>query len=149
LAGHRVERQRLSFELLRQPFQEPFHQGIDILGPFPERGNLDREDPNAVVEVLAKPALGDETIQGSIGGRHDADIDLDRRGSSDAVKGFLLQNAKQLPLRGGRELADLVEEDRSAVSQLELSQSPPGGAGKSPALVTEELALQEGLRDRG
>ena len=45
------------------------------------------------------------------------------------------------------ELADLVEEERPALGQLELALALDVGAGEGAALVPEELGLEEGLGD--
>ena len=47
-----------------------------------------------------------------------------------------------------RHVADLVEEERAAVRGLELADAPLVGAGERAALVAEELALEELVRDR-
>ena len=57
----------------------------------------------------------------------------------------LLQRAQQLGLYRGRELADLVEEERAARGRLEASDAPLDGVGEGAALVTEELALDQAL----
>jgi hypothetical protein len=46
-------------------------------------------------------------------------------------------------------LADLVQEDRAVVRVLELAQLALLGAGESPLLEAEELALQQLRRERG
>src|SRR5216117_265801 len=45
-------------------------------------------------------------------------------------------------------IRDLVQEQRAAVGQLEAAQPPLGGAGERPALVAEQLALDQRLGDR-
>src|SRR5262249_60200288 len=70
-----------------------------------------------------------------------------RRPAHGADLAFL-QYAEQLPLRGGRQLADLVEKQRSAVRELEASDVPPVGPGERPLFVTEELALEESFGQR-
>src|SRR4029077_14075703 len=49
----------------------------------------------------------------------------------------------------GPQLRDLVEEERAALGELDAAAPPRGGAGEGPLLVAEELALEEGLRERG
>ena len=44
-------------------------------------------------------------------------------------------------------VADFVEEQRAAVGLLELADPPAVGAGERPALVAEQLAFQQRLRD--
>src|SRR5262249_19688517 len=46
------------------------------------------------------------------------------------------------------DLADLIEEERSRISKLETSQAALGGAGERTLLVAEQLALEQGLRQR-
>ncbi len=48
-----------------------------------------------------------------------------------------------------RDLADLVEEERAAVGLLEAADPALVGAGERALLVTEELALEERLGERG
>ena len=69
--------------------------------------------------------------------------------AADAVERPLLQDAQELALRRRRELADLVEEDRAAVGQLELAQPARGRAREGAPLVAEELALEQRLGNRG
>ena len=76
----------------------------------------------------------------------DAGVGLQGLGSTDALEFVLLQDAQELGLRRLGKLADLVEEDGAAGGALE----PPGllaiGAGEGAALVAEQLALDEALR---
>ena len=48
----------------------------------------------------------------------------------------------------GRHLADLVEEQRAAVGQLETALPPIGRAGERALLVAEDLALEQRLGNR-
>jgi hypothetical protein len=90
-----------------------------------------------VVEVLAKPALVDHRAQVAVGRRDPPDIDLERAAAADALEPALLQDAQQLGLQLGLELADLVEEERAAVRQLEPPALALGGAGERALLVAE------------
>ena len=65
----------------------------------------------------------------------------------DALELALLQRAQQLHLHLDRDLADLVEEERPAVGELEAPRLAGHGARERAALVAEELALDELLRD--
>src|SRR5207237_8813943 len=59
-----------------------------------------------------------------------------------------LQNLQQLDLRRRRRLADLVEEQRAAVGELEAALAPIGGAGERAFFVAENFALEQRLRNR-
>ncbi len=62
---------------------------------------------------------------------------------------LLLQNAEHLRLQRQRKLADLVEEERASVCASEAPDARRSGPGEGPFDVSEELALDEVLRDRG
>src|SRR5262249_54016635 len=85
----------------------------------------------------------------AVGGGDDAHVDGDGLGSADALEGPLLEDAEELGLALGGELADLVEEQGPAVGELEPPDLALGGAGERALLVTEELALEGRLGERG
>ena len=58
-------------------------------------------------------------------------------GTAEALELSLLQDSQELGLHGGRELADLVEEEGSVFGGLELSFSGADGAGECALLVSE------------
>ena len=62
---------------------------------------------------------------------------------------MLLQDAQQLRLELERNVADLVEEERSAVGELEPADLLRDRAGERAALVAEELALEKPGGNRG
>ena len=64
------------------------------------------------------------------------------------LEGLLLQDAQHLGLGLEAHVADLVEEERAAVGQLELAAPPRDRAGEGAALVAEQLGLDQLLRDR-
>ena len=67
-------------------------------------------------------ARGDGRLQIPVGRRDDADVDLQRARAADALERFLLERAKDLGLQRQRQIADLVEEQRAAMRQLELAR---------------------------
>ena len=73
----------------------------------------------------------------------DARVHPDARRSADGLHHLLLQHAQHLGLRLQAHVADLVEEDRAAVRQLELAAPICHGAGERAAHVPEELALDQ------
>ena len=68
--------------------------------------------------------------------------------AADALERAVLEHAQQPHLRVGRQLADLVEEERSAVGALEPALPLADRAGEAAALVTEELGIDQSGRDR-
>ena len=93
-----------------------------VVEPIAQRRQVDREDVEPVVEVLAELALRDQRLEVAVGGRDDADVDLDRLGAADALELALLQHAQQLDLHLQRQVADLVEEQGAAVGELEAAR---------------------------
>ncbi len=63
-------------------------------------------------------------------GGDDADLDADCPLTSDADDFTVLHDAEQTNLRGERELADFVEEQRAAVGLLEPALAPRLRAGE-------------------
>src|SRR5581483_9875325 len=68
---------------------------------------------------------------------------------ADPLELPILEHAEQLRLRLEGQLADLVEEERAAVGQLEAADAPRVGPREGALLVPEQLALDERRRERG
>src|SRR5439155_19376588 len=102
-----------------------------------------------VVQILAEPARRDTRRQVPVGGRDDADVHLPPLRAADGTDLMLLEDAQPLRLQRGRDVADLVEEDRAAVGLREEAGCVGDGAGEGAADVPEELALEERLGERG
>ena len=87
----------------------------------------DREHVQPVVEVAAELLVGDHRDEVAVRRRHQPDVDANRPGAAEALELLLLQHAQQLGLQLQRNVADLVEEQRAAVRQLEAADA----AGRS------------------
>ena len=124
-------------------------QRRDVLGALPQRRHREREDDDAVVEILAERALAHQCVEVAVGGRDDAHVDGDRAIAADPLDLALLEHAQQLGLHGGRHVADLVEEERAALGLLELAEVPGARAGEGALLVPEQLRLDQLGRHRG
>jgi GNAT superfamily N-acetyltransferase len=114
-----------------------------VVEPLAQRRHADWHDAQAVEEILAEPALGDQRVEAAIGRRHDSHRHADGLLAADALELAVLQDAQQLGLGGLVQVADLVEEDRAAVGQLELAAPQRNRARERPLLVAEELAFDE------
>ena len=136
VAGPRVMLQRVHHrlrhlgdlppELALVAVDEEPHQPRDVFEAFLQRRQLDRIHAQAVVQVGAERALGDRGLEVAMRRRNHADIDRLRARRPDALELAFLQHAQELHLDVRRQIADLVQEDRAAVGQLEapLPQSP-------------------------
>ena len=84
----------------------------------------------AVEEILAEAALGDLLLEVLVRGGEHADVDADGLLAAHALEGLLLQDAQHLGLGLEAHVADLVEEERAAVGELELAAPPRDRAGE-------------------
>src|SRR5205823_3561858 len=107
----------------------------------------DRHDPEPIEEILAELPRRNGLVEGAIRGRDDAHVHLLGEDAPHRLETPVLEHTQQLHLQLGTHLADLVEEDRPAVGQLETSYPGGDGAREGTALVPEHLALQELLGD--
>ena len=114
-----------------------------------QRRHADRHDAQAIEEILAERARGDQLVEPPVGGRDDAHRDANRLLAADALQLAVLQDAQQLGLRRLVQVADLVEKDRAAVGQLELAAPQRRRAGERALLVAEQLALDQLGRNGG
>ena len=99
--------------------------------------------PKPVVEVRPEPTYAQVLLQVAVRGGDDPDVDLARLRRAEPLDLAVLEDAQELRLEGGVELADLVEEERPAVGELEPARLRLGRAGEGALLVAEELALDE------
>ena len=102
----------------------------DVVGAIAQRRHEDRNDVQAEVEILAEAAAADLAGQFLVGRRQHADVDPDARRAADRLDHLLLQRAQDLRLRLQAHVANLVEEQRAAVGQLELAAAIGDGAGE-------------------
>ena len=65
--------------------------------------------------------VADSLFEIAVRGRDDARVDANRLGIAEPLDLLLLEHAQQLDLDVHRQIADLVEEDRRVVGQLEAS----------------------------
>src|SRR3990170_8057497 len=121
----------------------------DIGAPLPQWRDDDGYDVQPIEKVFPKRASLDLILQVFIGGSDDPDIDLDVLPAPNPPHLPFLQGAQYLGLQVDVQLADLVQEQGALVGCLEEAQATEGGPGERPLLVAEQLALDEGLRDRG
>src|SRR5262245_7085977 len=128
---------------------EVAHVGGDIVLARAQGRHLDRDDVEPIVEVFAELALADQGGQVPVGGGDHAHVHPERVLAADALEGLRAERAQGLGLRIEAHVADLVEEERAAVGQLELAAAPRQSARERTLLVTEQLGLDQLLGDGG
>ena len=118
-----------------------------VVRALPQGRQAERDQVDAVEQVLAELAAGDQVGERPVRGRDDTDVHGARLAGPEHLVRAVLQDAQQFHLRPGVEFADLVEEDRTAVGRLESSLAVGAGVGEGAAHVAEHLALEERRRD--
>src|SRR5262249_7285426 len=114
-----------------------------------KRRHAQRKDIEAVEKIGAKSPRDRHLLEVAIRRRDDAHVDAQGARASDGLDLALLEDAKKLDLEVEGHLADLVEEDRAAVGELEASVAALSGAREGTALVAEELAFLKAGGDGG
>jgi nitroreductase len=130
----------------RELVEKVLRQERDVLRPITERRDLDREDTQPVVQVLTERLFADGLLHVTVGGGDDTDVDLPRARADDPIELVLPQDAEELGLAVGGELADLAKEDRPPVGQLEPARVPGDRPGERPLLVAEQLTRDQPRR---
>ncbi len=113
------------------------------LGRAAQRGEHQRQHGDAEIEILAKGAAVHQAAQIAVRGGDQTNVDGAVVALAEALHGARFEHAQQLGLHGERQLADLVEEDRSARSGLERAGPRPHRAGEGAPRMPEQLPLDE------
>ena len=104
----------------RQEFNEAFLEKVEEIGP--EQTALHR------------------LLQIAVGGNDQPEVQLDLLGAGEALNGLLLNQLQELGLDMGGQLADLIQEQRAVVGQLDLADlAGGGGPGEGALLIAEQL----------
>ena len=110
--------------------QEVARQQQYVLAPLPQGRQVEGDDVQPVVEILAKtPCL--HLRQGiPVGGADEAHVHRLQLAAADPLQGAGLDEAQQLALQVQIHLADLVEEQGAAIRQAGRPLAIPLGAGE-------------------
>ncbi|MDT4845116.1 hypothetical protein FQZ97_790940 [compost metagenome] len=119
------------------------HQQRYIFDTLAQRRHFDGEHIQAVIQIFAEAALLDHPFQVLVGRRDDSHIGALRLVATDTLEGALLQYAQQLDLHRQWHIANFIEEQGTAVGQLEAPGAAGDGAGKRALLMAEQLAFQQ------
>ena len=124
------------------------HQYRDVLAPFAQRRQRDRQHVQPVVEVLAELAFGDHLFEIALAAGDDADVHGNGARAAEPLDGAVLQHPQELHLHRQRHVVDVVEKDGAALGELEASRAILDGAGEGAALVSEQLRLDQRFREQ-
>ena len=143
----RVEPLGLDAQLVRCALEVMIEQLRDIFTPRAQRRQLDADDVQPVIEVLAELAVAHALLEIPVRRGDHAHIDPQRRLAADPVELAFGQHAQQPRLQRQRHVADLIEEQRAAVGLLETAAPLRIRAGERALLVTEQLRLEQLARE--
>src|ERR1700728_971648 len=104
----------------RENVTRPFAQRMDV-----QRGNLE-----PVVKILAETSCGNRILKVYVGRGYHANVNRNRTTRTQPDHLPLLQHAEQLHLHGERQIADLIQEQRSAPSRFKPSRPGYRGSGE-------------------
>src|SRR6266852_7864664 len=118
-------------------------QGWNVFAALPQWWQKDGEHIQTIVEVTAKFASLHHLRQVPIRSSHQPHVHLVSPSAAQAFEFLFLQYAQQLGLQRRRNIAHLVEEERTFVGQLEAANLLRYGSGERALLVAKELAFQQ------
>src|SRR5690606_31087979 len=148
LGGFRAEVQGRQIHAGPDSGEQSLGNQHDVVATFAQRRQLQLDHVEAVVEVLAEQALVRQCLEVPVGGGHQPHIDLLRLDRADAADLAFLQYPQQPGLGLQGQLADLVEEQGTAVGGFYQAGTAGDRAGKGALLVPEQLGFDEGFRNR-
>ena len=128
--------------------EEVLGQQRNVFVALAQRRQVNRDDVDAVEQVLAELALRDHLGQILIGGGDDAHRRLELFDAAQPAELPLLQHAQQLHLHHRRHLADFVEEQRALLGRFDQPLLVGARAGERAFHVAEELRFEQRLRQR-
>src|SRR5689334_6617136 len=133
---------------LRQARGEVPREWGDVVFALAQGRQRDDHDIDTIEQVFPKSAGAHFRLEVTRGGDEHARIDAAGLLVSDPADLALLQHAQQLRLQTQRQLADFVQQDRAPARGLEQTGLVHTRAGERAAHMTEQLRLEQRLRDR-
>ena len=118
-------------------------QQLDVPATAAQGRNLETDGGHAIVEILAEQAFPDHGSQIAVGSRQHPHIHANFTSAAHVAEHRSIQDSQQVGLRGLADLSDLVEKDGAAMGHLKEPGFRPVGPCERPALVAEQLALQQ------
>ena len=98
--------------------EKEIDEQADVVAAIAEWRQVQLEDAEAIVKVLAKAFVADILLEILICGGDDANIDGYFFGATDGQERVAFENSQQFCLAFERELADFIEEQRAEIGLL-------------------------------
>ncbi len=118
---------------------------FDVFETLAERRQMHLDHGQAVIKIATKRSASDFFGKLAMSGRHDAHVVT--LGMTAAESGHLagFEHAQELRLKADGQIADLVEEQRAAVGELERAGAVGVGTGVGALHVAEQIAFDQRL----
>lgn len=114
-----------------------------IAAALPQRGQVQGDDVETVVEVFTKAPGRYFGFQIAVGGRHNAHVHFFAARAAHPLDFLFLQHPQNLYLQAQIHLAYFVQKNRAAVAHFKPAGPGTNGVGKGPLLMAEKLAFQQ------
>ena len=99
--------------------QEKFHQQRNIFLTLPQRGEIDGDDIQAIVEIVAELSFLDQLLEIHVGGRDDAHVNLNLLYTTQVHELSVLEHAQDFGLRVHGHGSDFIQKQCAAVGHFE------------------------------
>src|SRR5262249_13903301 len=109
----------------------------------------DRKNIQTVIQIAAELLLFNHLREVGVSCSHDSHVHAQGARTPQAFELLFLKHAQQFRLQIQRDVFDLIEKDRSLVSEFKAADTAIDRAGKRAFLVTEQLTLKQARRNRG
>ena len=135
-------------EFLAVTDDEMMQEEFQVLPALSQRRDIDRDDSETVIKILAETSKTDFAVQVFVGCADEPGIHRPVAGLPDATDFSFLKDAKKFGLKRVPQVADFVQKKRSAFGLLDETGFVANGAGERPLGMSEKFALQEVVGDR-
>ena len=118
-------------------------QNRHLFPPVSQRWNMNPYYVQAVKQILSEATVINRSFQIRVGRRQHAHVYPHRLGLADRLDLRLLEKAHELRMNLEREIADLIEKERSAIGGPYDPGVIRGRSGKRASAVPEELTIDD------
>src|SRR5258705_1000371 len=129
-------------------FDEVAHKFRNIRFSLAERGQRNRKNIQAIVQILSEFTVTDHLPQVLIGRRDDTNIDARGTGAAYGLELALLKDTEQLGLKLHWHVSDFIQKQCAAVRQRKSADMRIDRSGKGSPLLPEKLAFEKTGRHR-
>ncbi|MCG3163784.1 MAG: hypothetical protein JMDDDDMK_05235 [Acidobacteria bacterium] len=129
--------------------QKIIHQNLNIVATVTQRRDAERDDVQAVIQILAETSVFDHRFEVAVGRAEHAHVNFDRACAADARDFFFLQGAQQFGLHALTHFADFIQKERAFVGDFKQAFLFGMRAGERAFFVAKQFRFEQVLIDRG